>query len=107
MKEIKLYNRDGANLKLVQTEDPTLWELEVDKRHQYIFMYMRIILYQDAESINDSNNWMAIDPSGGPMITVGDIFENKYEVVGFKDSRTVIISENEGNSNKEEHTQRE
>lgn len=43
MKEIKLHNRDGANLKLVRTDDPTLWKLKVDRRHQYIFMYMRYL----------------------------------------------------------------
>lgn len=103
MKEIKLHNRDGANLKLVRTDDPTLWKLKVDRRHQYIFMYMRGIYKEGTKDFN-CENLESIDPSGGPMISIGDIFENKYKVVGFKDFTTLIISEDEGNSNKKEHS---
>ena len=41
MKEIKLYNRDGANLKLV-SEDGNLWKFQVDDKHKYILEYCRI-----------------------------------------------------------------
>ena len=41
MKEIKLYNRDGADLRL-STNDNTHWELVVDDKHKYILEYMRV-----------------------------------------------------------------
>ena len=41
MKEIKLYNRDGADLKLV-SEDDKLWKFQVDDKHKYILEYCRV-----------------------------------------------------------------
>ena len=49
MKEIKLYNRDGADLKLVQKQlkeiEPhiTEWELQVDDKHKYVLEFVRFI----------------------------------------------------------------
>lgn len=69
---IKLYNRDGADLRLEKLGS-NIWELRTDDKHLYIFKYMRVIS-------DDHGNIEAIDPSGGPFISVGDVFENKYEV---------------------------
>lgn len=101
MKEIKLFNRDGANLRLVKMNDknPGIWNLIVDKKHKYIFEYMRIIGKEGAKNMRNPSDWDAIDPSGGPFISLGSEFENKYKVVGFINATTLIISENEGNNN--------
>ena len=101
MKEIKLFNRDGADLRLVQKSlkeiDPgiTEWELQVDKEHDYVLEFVRFIG-------NTYNNidWSAIeaiDPSGGPMINLGDEFENKYKIVKINGVKSLWLSERNNN----------
>ena len=92
MKEIKLFNRDGANLKLVQKYlkeiEPgiTEWELQVDDKHKYVLEFCRYI----------GDNFLepeAIDPSGGPMINLGDEFEGKYKIVKINSVKSLWLSE--------------
>ena len=96
MKEIKLYNRDGADLKLVQKQlkeiEPhiTEWELQVDKKHDYVLEFCRYI----------GDNFLepeAIDPSGGPMINLGDEFEGKYKIVKINSVKSLWLSERNNN----------
>lgn len=96
---INLYNRDRANLYLekINDENPGLWKLRVDDKHNYVLEYIRVIGNVSDGKVVDIE---AIDPSGGPFISIGDEFEGKYKVVGFKDCSTLIISENERNNNK-------
>lgn len=94
-KEIKLFNRDGADLRLKYQQNDE-WILSVDTDHKYVLKYMRIIFKEHSESL-DPKNYEAIDPSGGPMIGLGDIFE-EYKVVGFKNTLTLIMKY-EGNNN--------
>lgn len=84
--KIKLYNRDGADLWLEKVKDSE-WILDIDKKHEYCLKYMRII-----------GNYDAVDPSGGPIISVGDIFENKYEIVKIINPTTFWISERNNNN---------
>lgn len=96
MKEIKLFNRDGADLRLVQKHlkeiEPgiTEWELQADKKHDYVLEFCRYI----------GDNFLepeAIDPSGGPMISLGDEFENKYKIVKINSVKSIWISERNNN----------
>jgi hypothetical protein len=96
MKKIKLYNRDGADLKLVQKHlkeiEPyiTEWELQVDEKHRYVLEFCRYI----------GDNFLepeAIDPSGGPMINLGDEFEGKYKIVRINSVKSIWISERNNN----------
>jgi hypothetical protein len=96
MKKIKLFNRDGADLRLVQKDlkeiEPgiTEWELQVDKKHDYVLEFCRYI----------GDNFLepeAIDPSGGPMINLGDEFENKYKIVKINSVKSIWISERNNN----------
>lgn len=101
MKEIKLFNRDGADLKLVNIKD-NIWKLEVDRKHEYVLHYMRVIHkenidYTNARGALDPKNYLAVDPSGGPMINLGDIFEG-YKLVEFIDCVTFVM-EHEGDNN--------
>jgi hypothetical protein len=104
MKKIKLYNRDGADLKLVRKHlkeiEPyiTEWELQVDEKHRYVLEFCRYIGNYDED--NDSINWNiieAIDPSGGPMINLGDEFEGKYKIVKINNTNSIWISERNNN----------
>lgn len=104
MKEIKLFNRDGADLKLVQKHlkeiEPriTEWELEVDKEHSYVLEFCRFIGEHQIE--NNKVNWdviEAIDPSGGPFISLGDEFEGKYKIVKINSVNSIWISERNNN----------
>ena len=95
MKKIKLYNRDGADLWLECTDKKVdnnifIWTLKVDPKHNYIFEYMRIIG-------NYPTNIDAIDPSGGPMLSVADEFENKYKIVKINSVNSIWISERNNN----------
>ena len=99
MKKIKLYNRDGANLWLEQKNskeiDPHIseWELKVDKEHSYVLEFCRFIGEYQEE--NDRINWdviEAIDPSGGPFISLGDEF-GQYKIVKINSINNIWISE--------------
>ena len=96
MKEIKLYNRDGADLKLVQKHlkeiypHITEWELQVDEKHKYVLEFCRYIGDKFLEP-------EAIDPSGGPFISLGDEFENKYKIVKINSANSIWISERDNN----------
>ena len=72
MNKIKLDNRYSANIWLEHI-DKDLWELKSQKPED--LQYMRFI-YEDDNSI------YAIDPSGGPFLSIGTIvgFEEKYIV---------------------------
>ena len=91
--KIKLYNRDGADLWLENTgeqvaENIAIWKLCVDDKHKYCLKYIRIISSFEIE---------AIDPSGGPMLSVGDVFENKYEIVKINSINNIWIGERNNN----------
>ena len=91
MKEIKLFNRDGADLKLVQKyleikPHITEWELQVDEKHKYVLEFCRYI----GDNFSEPE---AIDPSGGPMINIGDKFEEKYKIVKINSVKSIWISE--------------
>jgi hypothetical protein len=58
-------NRDGAHLWFENIKD-NIYELKTDK--QYVLEYCRIGT-TDAEVI-------MVDPSGGPYISIGDVFDN-------------------------------
>jgi hypothetical protein len=96
MNKIKLFNRDGADLSLVQKHlkeiEPyiTEWELQVDEKHRYVLEFCRYI----------GDNFLepeAIDPSGGPMINLGDEFEGKYKIVRINSVKSIWISERNNN----------
>lgn len=96
MNEIKLFNRDGADLRLVQKHlkeiEPhiTEWELQVDEKHKYVLEFCRYI----------GDNFLepeAIDPSGGPMINLGDEFEGKYKIVKINSVKSLWLSERNNN----------
>ena len=93
---ISLFNRDGADLRLVQKHlkeiEPNIteWELQVDEKHEYVLEFCRYI----------GDNFLeleAIDPSGGPMINIGDEFENKYKIVKINSVKSIWISERNNN----------
>ena len=96
MKKIKLFNRDDADLRLVQKHlkeiEPhiTEWELQVDDKHKYVLEFCRYI----------GDNFLepeAIDPSGGPMINLGDEFENRYKIIRINSINNIWISDNGNN----------
>lgn len=90
MKEkIKLYNRDGANMWLELFND-NLYKLCVDDDHSYCLQYMRIIG-------DYPNNIEAIDPSGGPFLSVGNYVDKTHKIDKFKSSLLLLLSE--GNNN--------
>ena len=64
MDKIKLPNRDGANLYLVNKGD--YWQLEGPELYT---SYLRIIGYPDSIK--------AIDPPGGPFMSIGDVYSGK------------------------------
>lgn len=73
MKEIKLFNRDGADLKLI-SEDGKLWKFQVDDDHKYILEYCRVG-YKNRDKEIDF-----VDPSGGPMLSCGQTISKDYVI---------------------------
>jgi hypothetical protein len=73
MNKIKLDNRYNANIWLEHI-DEDLWQLKSQDPKD--LQYMRFIYQDDNESI------YAIDPSGGPFLSIGTIvgFEEKHIV---------------------------
>ena len=69
--KICLFNRDGANLWLEKGSylEPHIyeWHLKVDDEHDWVLKYLRIIGNYPTEI-------EAVDPSGGPFISVGNTF---------------------------------
>ena len=90
MKKIKLYNRDGADLWLENIKD-NQWQLKVDNKHKYCLQYLRVIG-------NYPKEIEAIDPSGGPFLSKGDVLDNNYEIVDFLNITTLILNERNNNS---------
>ena len=94
MNKIRLFNRDGADLWLEEEKiiDKNIseWKLKVDSNHEYCLQYLRIIG-------NFPSEIEAVDPSGGPMINIGDVFENKYKIIKIINSITFLISNNGNN----------
>lgn len=77
--KICLFNRDGANLWLEKGSylEPHIyeWHLKVDGEHDWVLKYLRIIG-------NYPTKIEAVDPSGGPFISVGNTFEgDKYKII--------------------------
>ena len=96
MNKIKLFNRDGANMWLEQIEETndktSLWQLKVDKEHLYCLKYIRVIFEKYPSEI------LAVDPSGGPYISIGSELENgKYKIIDFLNSTIFKLLKN-GNS---------
>ena len=94
--KIKLYNRDGADLRLENTgeeiaENISKWKLCVDSEHEYCLKYIRVIGNYPYEI-------EAIDPSGGPMLSVEDVFEDKYEIVKINSINNIWIGERNNNN---------
>ena len=81
--EIKLHNRDGANLGLI-SEDGKLWQFKVDKKHQYIFEYMRYGFGKDNKTIE------MIDLSGGPYLTIGSKIGDDYIIDAFIEQDEIL-----------------
>lgn len=91
--KIELFNRDGANLWLERIgnidNNTSWWILKVDKKHNYCLEYIRVIFEKYPSKIK------GIDPSGGPMLSLGDKLENnKYEIIDFLNSTTLKLIEN-------------
>ena len=93
---IRLYNRYRARLYLYRDDESTPikpeiyeWKMIVDPDHKYILEYCRIIYKEGLDS-----DIMAIDPSGGPFLPVGQKFQNeKYEIIKINSTKSIWISE--------------
>lgn len=99
--KIKLPNRDGADLYLEKIEDLennlSKWSLKVDKKHDYCLHYLRVIgKYPDEIE--------AIDPSGGPYMSVGELIQATdneiYRIKEIKQNLVILILEKVNGNNK-------
>ena len=90
--KIKLPNRDGANLYLEKIEDLennlSKWSLKVDKKHDYCLHYLRVI----GKSLDEIE---AIDPSGGPFMSINSLLEGEnnkvYKIISIKPNIVIFI----------------
>lgn len=96
MDKIYLYNRDGATMWLDRNGvESDLWTLKVDDKHTYCLEYMRVIRDGKDGPIK------AVDPSGGPFISIADEFEDvvhkQFKIIEIIDSLTFRMSERNNN----------
>jgi hypothetical protein len=90
--KIKLPNRDGASLWLEKTDKEVspnvyVWSLNCDSEHDWVLKYCRYI------GLDPVYGNEAIDPSGGPFLSVSDEFEDKYKIVRINSAKNIWISE--------------
>lgn len=97
---IKLFNRDGASMYLYRNDDATPiesniyeWEITVDSKHKYVLEHCRIIYEKGFDS-----DIIAIDPSGGPFLSVSDEFKDKYKIVKINSAKSIWISERDNDN---------
>ena len=97
---IKLFNRDGASMYLYRNDEATPiepniyeWKITVDSKHKYVLEHCRFIYEKGFDS-----DIIAIDPSGGPFISLGDEFEGKYKIVKINSVNNIWISERNNNN---------
>lgn len=89
MKQIKIYNRDGAHLWLeylgpcYSEEKASFWQLKVDDKHKYCLEYMR--------RIGELTHIEAVDPSGGPFLSLGFVFNNEYKIIQILNTTLFIL----------------
>jgi hypothetical protein len=83
MLEIKLFNRDGAKLKLSEVEENT-WKFTVDKEHKYVLENIRVISDKEGEII-------AVDPSGGPYLSRGQRISSEYVINNIINDNEILI----------------
>ena len=83
--KINLFNRDGATMWLEKLGN-NIWELKVDKAHDYCLKYIRVI-----------GNYEAIDPSGGPFLSVGDYVDKTHKIVDILSCTILKLSEDNNN----------
>lgn len=90
--KIQLYNRDGADLRLIKIRniEPFIseWKLEVDSKHEYCLEHIRVIF--------NNSNIEAIDPSGGPYLSISDELDyslKSYKIVNITSDLTLWLSE--------------
>lgn len=78
---INLHNRYNDPIYLILVDD-NIWELHCDSQ------YMRVI--------GEIDNIIAIDPPGGPMISVGSIIDKNLEIekIEWKNSKYIVTSKN-------------
>ena len=88
MERIKLYNRDGAELYLVESTDKT-WHFEVDKDHDYVIKYISC-----GRNKENNNVIEFIDPSGGPLLVLGDKI-GKYKIHNIISPTQIILKPSE------------
>ena len=96
--KIKLYNRDGAELYLYRNNNSEPiesniyeWKLTIDNKHEYVLKYCRYIMSENNLDIE------AIDPSGGPFISLADEFAGKFKIVKINSINSIWISERNNN----------
>ena len=89
MKKIRLANRDGASMWLeyigpyFSEEKASFWQLKVDDKHKYCLEYMRIV--------GELNHIEAVDPSGGPFLSLGYVFNNEYKIIQILNASLFIL----------------
>lgn len=94
-KRIILTNRDGAKIWLEQINDDIY---SINSNKKYIIEHMRIIydFVPDDAEIYDFN-WgkkaicYAIDPSGGPYMSLDTVIDNKYKIIRIYEDNGIKI----------------
>ena len=80
--EIKFYNRDGSEVWIEKVGDNGWWQLRM--KPDQLFSYTRL-LYEEGQGI------YAVDPPGGPLLSVGKKIEEQYMIEEIKNTSMGIF----------------
>jgi hypothetical protein len=81
--EIKFYNRDGSEVWIEKVGEEGWWQLRI--KPDQLFSYTRL-LYEDEEQ-----GIYAVDPPGGPFLSVGMKIEERYMTEEIKNTSMGIF----------------
>ena len=81
--KIQLYNRYHSNIWLENIKD-NVWELKAKDKDD--LSYLRVIL-------NDDKSIYAIDPPGGPFLSIGTQVDNNYKIKEIHENFNIILDE--------------
>jgi len=81
--KIKFYNRDGSEVWIEKVGEEGWWQLRM--KPNLLFSFTRLLYEEDGQRI------YAVDPPGGPFLSVGMKIEERYMIEEIKNTSMGIF----------------
>jgi hypothetical protein len=83
MKKIEFYNRDGSEVWIEKVGDEGWWQLRI--KPDQLYSFIRLLYEEEGQEI------YAIDPPGGPFLSVGMKIEERWMMGEIKNTSMGIF----------------